>query len=152
VGATQPYIFVPTATDADNDTLSFSITNRPTWATFSTTTGQLSGTPSRTQTGTVSNIRITVSDGKASASLPAFSIQVQAAPNSAPVISGSPGTAATVGTAYLFKPSATDADNDTLTWAIQNKPAWATFSTSTGQLSGTPTTANVARSPASASA
>ncbi len=143
VGATQPYIFVPTATDADNDTLSFSITNRPTWATFSTTTGQLSGTPSRTQTGTVSNIRITVSDGKASASLPAFSIQVQAAPNSAPVISGSPGTAATVGTAYLFKPSATDADNDTLTWAIQNKPAWATFSTSTGQLSGTPTTANV---------
>ncbi len=141
VVATQPYIFIPTASDADNDPLSFSITNRPQWASFSTATGQLTGTPS--QAGTVSNIRITVSDGKGSSSLPAFSIQVQAAPNSAPVISGSPGTAATVGTAYVFRPTATDANNDTLTWSIQNKPTWASFSTTTGQLSGTPASANV---------
>jgi hypothetical protein len=144
VVATQPYIFIPSASDADNDPLSFSITNRPQWATFNTSNGQLAGTPSRTDTATVANIRITVSDGKASTSLPAFSIQVQAAPNSAPVVSGSPGTAATAGTAYLFKPTATDADNDTLTWSIQNKPSWAAFSTTTGQLSGTPTSANVA--------
>ena len=142
VVAAQPYIFIPTASDADNDPLSFSITNRPQWATFNTANGQLSGTPSSTQTATVSNIRITVSDGKTSASLPAFSITVQAAPNSAPVVSGSPGTAATVGTAYLFKPSATDANNDTLSWSIQNKPAWASFSTTTGQLSGTPASTN----------
>ena len=143
VVATQPYIFVPTATDADSDRLTFSITNRPQWATFSTSTGQLSGTPSRTQTGTVSNIRISVSDGKSVASLASFSIQVQAAPNSGPAISGSAATAATVGTAYSFKPTATDADNDTLVWSIQNKPVWASFSTTTGQLSGTPGTANV---------
>jgi hypothetical protein len=143
VAATQPYIFVPTASDPDNDPLTFSITNRPQWASFSTSTGQLAGTPSATQTGTVSNIRITVSDGKGAVSLPAFSIQVQAAPNSAPVVSGSPGTAATVGTAYLFRPTATDANNDPLTWSIQNKPAWAAFSTTTGQLSGTPASANV---------
>jgi hypothetical protein len=143
VVATQPYIFVPTATDADNDSLTFSITNRPQWASFSTSTGQLSGTPSAAQTGTVPNIRISVSDGKGSNSLPTFSIQVQAAPNSAPVISGSPGTAAAVGTAYLFKPTATDANNDPLTWSIQNKPAWASFSNTTGQLSGTPASANV---------
>jgi hypothetical protein len=142
VVATQAYIFIPSASDPDNDPLSFSITNRPQWASFNTANGQLSGTPSATQTATVSNIRITVSDGKASTSLPAFSITVQAAPNSAPVVSGSPSTTATVGTAYLFKPSATDAENGTLTWSIQNKPAWASFSTTTGQLSGTPASAN----------
>ena len=144
VVATQPYIFIPSASDADHDPLSFSITNKPQWATFNTTTGELSGTPSRTQTATVSNIRITVSDGKASTSLPVFEIVVQAAPplpNSAPVISGSPATAATVGTAYQFKPTATDADNDTLAWSIVNKPAWAAFSNTSGQLSGTPTAA-----------
>jgi hypothetical protein len=143
VVATQPYIFIPTATDADNDRLTFSITNRPQWATFSTSTGQLSGTPSRTQTTTISNIRISVSDGKTIASLVPFSIQVQAAPNSAPVISGSPATAATVGSAYSFRPTATDVDNNTLVWSIQNKPVWASFSTTTGQLSGTPGDANV---------
>jgi len=144
VVAAQPYIFIPTASDPDGDALTFSITNRPSWATFSAASGQLAGTPSRNQAGTTSNIIIRVSDGKTTTTLPAFSIQVQAAANSAPVISGAPVTTAQVGTAYSFKPAATDADNDTLTWTIQNKPAWASFSTTTGQLSGTPTSTNIA--------
>jgi Putative Ig domain len=142
VVATQYYIFVPTATDADNDTLSFSITNRPKWATFSTSTGQLTGTPARTDTGTYSNIRIAVSDGKTTTSLPAFKIDVQPAPNSAPTVSGSPPTSVQAGSAYSFTPSASDLDKDKLTWMIENKPAWASFNASTGQLSGTPTQTN----------
>jgi hypothetical protein len=141
VVAGNTYIFVPTATDANNDTLTFSIANRPQWATFSTSNGQLSGTPTAAQVGTSSNIRISVSDGKASTSLPAFSIQVQAPANTAPTISGSPMTSVQAGTAYSFQPTASDANNDKLTWSIQNKPAWATFSTTTGKLSGTPTAA-----------
>jgi hypothetical protein len=137
-GAT--YMFVPTASDADSDKLTFSIANRPQWATFSTTNGQLSGTPTTAQVGTSSNVRISVTDGKATTSLAAFSIQVQGPANSAPVISGSPSTSVQAGTAYSFQPTATDVDNNTLTWSIQNKPAWATFSTTTGKLSGTPTT------------
>jgi hypothetical protein len=143
VVATQSYIFVPIATDADNDSLSYSISNRPSWATFSTATGQLSGTPARTNVGTFSNIRITVSDGKVTASLPAFAITVQAPPNTAPVVNGTPSTSVQAGTAYVFKPTAADIDGNTLTWSIQNKPSWASFSTTNGQLSGTPTTANV---------
>ncbi len=53
--------------------------NKPTWATFSTQTGVLYGTPSSASVGTSSNITITVSDGNKSASLTAFSIQVNAA-------------------------------------------------------------------------
>jgi hypothetical protein len=68
------YTLAPQANDADGDTLAFSIENKPTWAEFNTATGQLSGTPSAQDS--TSNIVITVSDGKATASLPAFSITV----------------------------------------------------------------------------
>ncbi len=141
VVAGNAYMFVPTATDANNEKLTFSIANRPQWATFSTANGQLSGTPTQAQVGTSSNIRITVSDGKASASLAPFSIQVQAPPNRAPTISGTPTASVVAGTAYSFKPTASDPDGDTLSYSIANKPAWATFSIATGQLSGTPPSA-----------
>lgn len=135
----QAYSFTPSATDANSDTLGFSISNKPAWASFSTSTGRLSGTP--TAAGTHSNIVITVSDGKATASLAAFAITVAASANRAPTISGSPVTALNTNTAYSFRPTAADADGDTLTFSIANKPSWATFSTTTGQLSGTPTAA-----------
>lgn len=135
------YSFQPSASDADGDTLGYSIANRPSWATFSTTTGRLSGTP--TATGTFSNIVIKVSDGKSTASLPAFSINVTNTANRAPVISGTPAQSVNAGSAYSFRPSASDADGNTLTYSIANRPGWATFSTSTGQLSGTPSASQV---------
>ena len=52
----------------------------PVWANFDNKTGQLSGTPGTGSVGTYSNIVISVSDGTVSTKLPAFSIQVQAAP------------------------------------------------------------------------
>ena len=138
VGTGQTYSFQPSASDPDGDTLAFSIQNKPSWATFSTTTGRLSGTP--TSTGTFGNIVIKVTDGSLADSLPAFAIAVTSAPtNNAPTISGSPATSVTAGQAYSFQPSATDADGDVLTFSIQNRPSWATFSPTTGRLSGTPT-------------
>ena len=131
------YSFRPTASDADGDSLGFSITNKPTWASFSTSTGALTGTP--TAAATHSSIVISVSDGKTKTSLPAFAITVSASANNAPTISGTPGTSVNVGSAYSFRPTAADADGDALTFSISNKPSWATFNTSTGQLSGTPT-------------
>jgi hypothetical protein len=131
------YAFQPTAADADGDALSFSIVNKPGWATFSTSTGRLSGTPSSSAVGEYIEIGISVSDGKATASLAPFSIVVSQA-NRAPAISGSPTVAVVEGQLYAFQPTATDADGDALTFSILNKPVWATFSTSTGRLSGTP--------------
>jgi hypothetical protein len=68
------YAVTPQAKDKDGDTLAFSIQNKPAWAEFSTATGTLTGTPGAE--ATFANIVITVSDGKTSASLPAFSITV----------------------------------------------------------------------------
>lgn len=136
------YSFKPTASDPDGDTLGYSIQNKPSWASFSTSTGTLSGTP--TATGTHSNIVISVSDGTLSKSLSAFTITVSAATssNSAPTISGTPATSVNAGSAYSFRPTASDANGDTLTFSITNRPSWASFNTSTGQLSGTPSASN----------
>lgn len=137
--AGQAYSFQPSATDANGNTLGFSIQNKPAWASFSTSTGKLSGTPTA---GTYSSIVISVSDGKLSASLPAFGIAVGGG-NSAPKISGVPSTSLNANSAYSFQPTATDANDDALTFSIANKPSWATFSTTTGKLSGTPDAASV---------
>lgn len=142
VQANTSYTFAPNASDADGQTLSFTIINKPTWANFSTTTGAISGTPSVSQVRTYSNIVITVSDGSLSASLPAFAITVSAAPNRAPTITGAPATTGTAGTAYSFTPVGSDPDGQTLTYSVANKPSWAAFNTSTGRLSGTPASTN----------
>jgi hypothetical protein len=76
------YTMTPTAADADGDTLAFSVENLPAWATFSTATGQLTGTP--TAVGTFANVAVSVSDGNASARMPAFSMTVASAGSPAP--------------------------------------------------------------------
>ncbi|HKU16635.1 MAG TPA: putative Ig domain-containing protein [Steroidobacteraceae bacterium] len=81
VNASSAYSFVPAASDADGDTLAFSIQNKPAWATFNTGTGRLSGTPTPSDVGTYSNIAISVSDGKVSTSLSPFAIAVTTVSN-----------------------------------------------------------------------
>jgi hypothetical protein len=133
----QTYSFTPTASDPDGNTLSFAIANRPAWASFSASTGRLTGTPSSSSVGEYIDIRISVSDGQASASLAPFSITVLQG-NRAPTISGSPPTSAREGQAYAFTPAAADADGDPLSFSITNRPAWATFDAANGALTGTP--------------
>jgi hypothetical protein len=139
------YSFTPKGADADGNSLGYSITNRPSWASFSTSTGQLTGKPTSSNIGTYSNIKITVSDGKTTASLPVFAIAVKAASstNAPPTISGSPSRSVTAGSAYAFTPTANDPNGNTLTFSITNKPSWAAFSTTTGRLSGTPSSSSV---------
>jgi len=129
------YSFTPAASDAETSSLKFSVANKPAWAAFSTATGTLTGQPTSSQSGTYSNIVITVSDGALSASLPAFSVTVTA-PNGAPTISGTPITSAASGKAYTFRPLATDPEGDALAFSVSGKPSWATFSTATGALNG----------------
>jgi hypothetical protein len=80
VKAGTSYSFRPTAGDADDDRLSFSITGKPAWASFSTSTGRLSGTPGDSDVGSYRNIVIAVSDGANVTTLPAFSVTVDSAP------------------------------------------------------------------------
>jgi hypothetical protein len=70
------YLFRPSASDADGDTLTFSIRNKPAWASFDAATGRLEGVPQFGDVGNYEGIEVSVSDGAAIASLPRFSIAV----------------------------------------------------------------------------
>lgn len=78
VSQDTPYSFLPRYSDKDGNKLTFLIINKPAWASFNSSTGALSGTPTSTHVGTTSGVTISVSDGTATASLPAFDITVVA--------------------------------------------------------------------------
>ena len=136
------YSFTPGASDPDGgDTLTFSISGRPSWASFNSTNGQLSGTPGDGDIGSYPGITISVSDGSESDTLGPFAIEVRPAntPNAPPSISGTPSAQVNANNAYDFTPSASDPDaGDTLTFSISNRPSWASFDSASGRLSGTP--------------
>lgn len=146
------YSWAPTANDpaVAKSTLRYSIVNKPSWAVFSVYSGKIEGTVPKTP-ATWSGIRITVRSATGTATLPAFSITSSTSgtstggstTNRAPVLSGTPSTSVTAGSAYAFRPTGSDPEGRTLTWSIANRPAWATFSTTSGALTGTPTAAQV---------
>src|SRR5690606_16169927 len=182
--------FQPVVADAAGDVLSFKATGLPGWANLNLQNGAVSGTPSASDAGTTAAIVISVSDGEATASLPAFSVTVTAPPsappapapapipppilpapppvipapspaptpppttpapspaptppptppapspaptpppttpeppppNTAPVISGSPSTTVQATRPYVFTPSASDAETQSLAFSIRNRP------------------------------
>lgn len=157
VTVSSQYLFTPEASDDDGDVLTFSIANRPGWATFETGSGELRGVPDSADVGSYDDIVISVTDDNSVVSLPAFSIAVNAEPgqggdpgddpvSQAPSISGDPNEFAVVGATYAFQPQASDPEGDTLSFSITNKPSWASFDTATGRLEGTPASADVGAS------
>jgi hypothetical protein len=71
------YSFTPSASDPDDDSLNYSVTNLPSWASFNSNTGAISGTPGESDVGLYSGVSVSVSDGDLSASIGPFSIEVQ---------------------------------------------------------------------------
>lgn len=177
VVARELFHFLPSARDPEGRRLTFSVRNKPQWASFSTTTGRLTGAPGVSHIGTARNIVISVSDGSHTVSLPAFSIQItsnrpapaprpepapapppreqtppppvrdQPAPgpagNQPPLISGSPAADVIARQMYHFLPAARDPEGKRLTFSINRRPPWASFSTTTGRLMGAPGTSHV---------
>jgi len=76
VNVDDSWSFAPTASDADGDTLTFSVENAPGWMSLDSVTGLLQGTPTAADVDIYDNIVITVSDGSLTASLDAFSVEV----------------------------------------------------------------------------
>jgi len=137
-GVGKSYSFTPTVADPTKRALSFTIVNRPKWASFNSRTGSLSGTPSAANIGTQADIIIRVSDGTHTAALPEFYVRVWPSSSASLAISGTPPTSVIEGHSYAFKPSASGPSGKTLSFSVKNKPAWATFSIATGLLTGTP--------------
>lgn len=121
----QAYSFQPAAKDANGDSLTFSAVNVPSWASFSSSTGRLTGTPSVADVGSYSGVTISVSDGAATTSLASFSVTVTASASGSATLSweaptvNNDGTALTdlAGYQILYGP---DADNLQQVVVIQN--------------------------------
>jgi len=81
------YAFVPTSAAGSGGTLTYSIANMPSWASFDSTTGALGGTPGMGDIGVTEGIVISVSNGQEDASLEPFDLQVVAAASGAATLS-----------------------------------------------------------------
>jgi hypothetical protein len=95
------YSFTPTASDANGDALTFGIQNKPVWSTFDTASGVMKGTPAAADAGTYANVIISVSDGKASVSLAAFTLTINQISNGTATLNWMPPTQNTDGTALM---------------------------------------------------
>lgn len=65
----QPFSFTPAASDTDGDTLTFSASNVPAWASFDAATGTLSGMPTVDDAGVHEDVTIIASDGELASQL-----------------------------------------------------------------------------------
>lgn len=86
------YEFVPQASHARGETLTFRIEGQPAWARFDPRSGTLAGIPSGTDVGQYAGITVFASDGVVEAALPAFTIEVYVPPLVTATILWSPPT------------------------------------------------------------
>ncbi|NLQ24803.1 tandem-95 repeat protein [Shewanella sp. S-1] len=141
------YSYTLTATDADTgDSLTLSAVTKPSWLSFNSVTGLLSGTPSNADVGSHAVLlRVTDADGLTADQ--SFSITVTNS-NDAPTITSTATTAAVQDAVYSYTFAATDVDvDDVLTFSAVTIPSWLSFNVATGLLSGTPGNADVGSHP-----
>ena len=126
---------------------------RVTWSTDSGASGVASGTSSWTindlslHPGT-NTVAITAYDSSGLTGTQQLTVTYESASaevinNQPPSISGTPPSSVQAGTAYQFKPSATDPEGGSLLFSISNAPGWVRFDVTTGAMSGTPQTGDV---------
>jgi len=97
LNAGTAYMFLPTASDPNGATLTFAIRNKPSWATFNASTGELGGNPGASDVGSYNGIQISVSNGVATSALPAFGISVTQSSTGSATLSWVPPTTNTNG-------------------------------------------------------
>lgn len=88
----RTYTFVPAATDPEGNAVTFTIANKPAWASFDPSTGTLQGTPGIGDIGSYPNIRISATDGLYAVSLSSFSIDVVSSAPGSIMLSWDPPT------------------------------------------------------------
>ena len=109
------YTYTATTTDADNDTVTLTGTTIPSWLTFTSSSGVLTGTPRNSDVGSHSVV-LTASDGSLSTTQE-FTIVV-ANTNDAPTITSSPTFTANENQTSIGIVTATDPEGATLTYSV----------------------------------
>jgi predicted GH43/DUF377 family glycosyl hydrolase len=135
----EPYVYVVVGRDPDRrDRLSYTLEEAPEGMTISEMSGEITWQPYADDVG-YHDVRVTVSDGKESASQQ-YTLVVSSSPvNNPPHLSGSPPGSARVGYEYACAFNATDPDGDKVRFSLgRSAPAGATVQESSGNLSWIP--------------
>jgi RHS repeat-associated protein len=126
-----------TATDANNDRLTYSLLNQPEGMAVDAETGILIWQPKQNQIGN-NRVVLRVSDGKGGIANQEFFLNTKGI-NTPPQIISSPNTLTLINNTYSYEVKATDFDNDTLTYSLINPPEGMTINANTGLIAYTPT-------------
>ncbi len=129
--AEQTYQYQATAQDADGDTLTFTRIAAPESLTIDTATGLVAWTPTLEQSGE-QQVILEVIDGNGGSDQQAFTLLVTLPSNGAPRITSTPVTSVALGTTYAYQVTATDPDQDPLTYSLVAGPAGMTQDADSG--------------------
>jgi hypothetical protein len=131
------------ASDPDGDPVAFFLTGAPGGMKIDGATGRITWRPDRSQAGTAS-VTVSVRDPRGGSASQTFTLDVTLDPtNQPPVITSTPPTVADPGQLYQYAVTATDAENDPLTFDLSLRAAGMAIDAATGLLTWIPSPAEV---------
>ena len=142
--AGELYLYGVRGLDPDGESMQFKTIAAPTGMTISET-GLIRWTPVAADEGQTRRVVVEVSDIDGAKVLQTYDIVVQGSTNRnrPPVITSFPGFSVTTGATYRYAITATDPDNDAVTFSLVTNPLGMTIDATTGVVTWTPTSAAV---------
>lgn len=142
----RTWLYQPTATDADNDPVTFTLVTPPSGMTIGTD-GFIKWTPTQAQFGT-NTFTVQAADGRGGVTPQTVTVQVIAQDvNHPPTITSLPKATATLAKAYRYAAVGSDPDGDPLAWGLVAAPTGMAIDPATGVVTWTPTADQVGTTP-----
>ncbi|WP_305423103.1 M66 family metalloprotease [Photobacterium leiognathi] len=131
----QPFVAQISAKDPNGKPLHFTLSGQPSWMQINPQTGVISGTPGRDDNGDFT-FTITASNGQQQVTSTAQIVVEDV--NKAPTWTPFALQTMTAGNTMDITATASDEDNDPLTYSLSNAPAWLMIDSKTGVITATP--------------
>jgi len=139
----KAYVYDATATDPDNDALTFSLLSGPAGMTVDASTGTVSWSPAGTDVGNAA-VALKVDDGHGGSVEQDFTLSViNPPPDRPPVFTTTPVVDANVDAPYAYQAQATDPDSDPLTFSVVVGPEGLTIDPTSGLVQWSPAAAQL---------
>nr|MBP9902674.1 putative Ig domain-containing protein [Verrucomicrobiota bacterium] len=143
------YTYAVQATDEDGDLLKYSLAQFPVGMAINTNTGLIQWTP--TTPGSYF-VQVNVFDARGAGVFQNWSVTIVPFQNLPPQFTSAPVQTASPGTNYSYDADATDPNNDSITYALTQKPAGMSINAASGLISWNPTAGQLGGNPVSVTA